>query len=574
MATEDQALDFLLRLQTGPFSSATKKVVGGLDLIANAAERAHESLNEGRKSIADRLKEAFSKSGLSPLVLRSVSRGLGLVGLGLRGLTRFVGDSVERWKENYLGVIAWRREVGMTQEDVSDLSSQLIGATARYGFALDRAVTIARRLSEGATNARGSLAEMAAQLLEIERHTGASAESLADLESILVRNQKVMGPGEFQNVLYSMRLGLQGTRVPLQSFIESLTKNSEIFFRYSKESIPSLIRGLLELRIGWARATQDVETFDDIVGQLAQEGQLDNLLRAYTDPKTGVMNLSALFDMIGKSAEGLGNKYKDLTGLAENYGLGSARVLIALRDAAGELRRSGVGSIDAYDEALRRSGRKNLELIRSNATMLERMRQGWEDLGNAIAGVQSSFFTFIESPAMRNFMGGVLSFVGQVEGALLRISKTFDALSGKGPAGLIGQLLVRDVQRKGASLLDAIGTTYLGRFLRGVSNLVGAPEEKRKGLAPSFRPSRLSPGESYPSLTPPLRPVEKVPPSAAREANPETSMLLPVLESIEKGIARIDRRGLLRENRYPSLSQRRDGVASTGIDDLVLEGLA
>lgn len=374
MATEEQALDFILSLKTPGWDMTTRKITRGLDDIATAAENAHAEVMQDKKSIVERLLPG-DLTKMAPAKLKLISMGAKGLGAAIAGVKSVVDSGIESWKANYLELVKWRREVGLDKDQVNDFSNLILSSTAKFGFQLDKVTSIVRFMHQGSRNAKKELVDLGAAMGQFERVSGVSTETTGNLARALVQQRKALDPKEFENTMMAVRETMRGVSGSADEMLSILEKNSEIFQTYGKDRVKPLIKDITAFSAAVLQSGGNMEDAEAIVGQLADRQSF--LSRMYV--QSG-FDLASVFDLTKKLAGESEEDFRSRQKMAESFGI-STKQLNILMEAASKTTESRI----AFESVLGRTVEQNRQIEIDRATGIEKIKFLWQDMENAIA---------------------------------------------------------------------------------------------------------------------------------------------------------------------------------------------
>lgn len=379
MASEEAALDFIVSLgQLGKFKEQTGRVVAGLEQIADAAEEAHAAAAPEGVSLMDKITGKLADK--HPRTLKAISIGARGLAMAVEDLQTWVKESASAWKDHYLEMVAWRKEVGMDTSTMNEFSGALIGSTRQYTFALREALNINKVLATGARGARKEVMEMAAGLAEFEMMTGTSGEATAKLGKLLTQTFQTMTEDEFQRGLRATRETLRDSNIATGAFLDMLSSRRRIFSLWGRDN-DQLMGGLT----AWGKVLVDrgleLQEVDSIFGQLetstSRLGKEFEIAMRSTDDNSEVMGI--FVDRVRQ----LVKHYTEVKGfgrekIANILGVDPS-ALDALTASSEELGLAQQRWTEEYGMSLEDQRKRE----RERATGIERLKLLWQDMKNA-----------------------------------------------------------------------------------------------------------------------------------------------------------------------------------------------
>jgi hypothetical protein len=199
MGAETQVLDFIFKLQVGPFRKSADALTRSFDRLEDKVQGA--------------FKKGFVKMG-------------GLAAKGISVLTKVLELSFDEWSKHTMMMEKYRKEASLTKQEAGDFSMQVISASARYGVALTRVGMIATSISKGLGKSRGEAVKLAAAMGDLGDVTGMTDETAVSLSETFFRQFNLSATDSSKSI-HGLAEMAREAHMPMEEMGNIIGRNAE-----------------------------------------------------------------------------------------------------------------------------------------------------------------------------------------------------------------------------------------------------------------------------------------------------------------------------------------------------------
>jgi len=351
MGIESQVLSFIVEVHKRNFDKNIRSI-----------EKRLEEFEENAKTVFDKGLLAAGKAGVK----------------ALDSIRTVLEHTLPQWVEHADTMNLYRKEAGLTREEIQEFSNEVILSSSRYGVALSRVAHMARFVGKGLDEGREKAVRLSSAMADLSDWTGATDDSINDLTFTLYRQFNVQA-SKTQNMLYGLTFAARDANVPLEDIVRTLGGSAEAL-----RSLPieQAIRDFGALAIGMTKAGATGSQVQEIMSQLGDtKSPLRQLFRSsgkdilqFTENlRYQVQNLR---DQLKLGRIDTDQYDVSVSQLASNYNISS----FSIEKFADSYDHLG-GTIKAFDEVMNKSteeNRKRLEGEGSALTKFSKRLETWK----------------------------------------------------------------------------------------------------------------------------------------------------------------------------------------------------
>lgn len=263
MGKESQIIDFVFQAQTGKFRKELEKTIDKFIDMEKAANTA--------------LGKAVAKGGVQ----------------AAKGISKFLEILIEAsgpWLEHVQTMEDYRKQAGLTREEISAFSAEVVSSSTKYGVALNRVATMSAFLSKGLGRSRTEAAKLSAAMADIGDATGLTDETAMNFAHTLSR-QFNLSASKSIKITHALGEQARSAHVPLEDVISVLNENKEALMSLpigeSTKQLGSLTTSLMESGATLEQTIGIIEKFGDTESRIFKSfmssgGNVEESLRIVT----------------------------------------------------------------------------------------------------------------------------------------------------------------------------------------------------------------------------------------------------------------------------------------------------
>jgi hypothetical protein len=373
---ESATLSFIFEATDKNVGSVSKKLSSAVTTLERKIIDFDEALKAGDTSTKSfgRAGWLADKVGLDPLQgkllaerFKKVAVGAGIFLKVIKPLSFVAGNAAEDWMDLTKSMLSWRRDLGMTFDEVMDLQTALIQTTNKYGIALGQLGDIARFVAAGSKKARENFQGVTEAIAQHTRRTGADIQTSVELYDLLLSRLDMTPDNTEKSMIGLTRMAREG-RVSIDKLQTAMLGYGEAMDHLSADQTQELMGSIAALL---SLSEESGFRFDDVnaaVGKLTDSS--GNL---------GMMFNSLGFDL-GKTLDVVLQGKDDLFEMAKSQNKltsQSARRELSALAAAYDLT---LTEITALHDMYPKMGERAAVLHRTMSTDLEGLRRQEEQL--------------------------------------------------------------------------------------------------------------------------------------------------------------------------------------------------
>lgn len=364
MGDERQILDFIFEARTDSLKKEFSKVKGMLSTLGESVDDAFnigETAHATKRSVSAVIEEiqetgldvSKSQKNIAELVrafprLAKVAKPLahvlqGSLSKAMDGLGKVVSKGIDHWKDHIITMEGFRREAGLSRDDVRDFTAEVISASGQYGLALDKVASTALFLRKGLGNAHERVTALAASMENFNDMTGTSSETTQRLAEVMVLQMGV-ADRSFQKTLFGVRNIGREVGVSTESLMSEVTEADDFIRSRGKDRAIEMAGQAVSIAGAMHKQGASVSNVREVLQALGdQQSKLSTLYKisgddigAFTkqfdelyqltqsaDPQIAAMALQDMADRMGVSKEAavvLAGSFDDLIQLQKTFG--------------------------------------------------------------------------------------------------------------------------------------------------------------------------------------------------------------------------------------------------------------
>ncbi len=310
----------------------------------------------------------------------------------LQTASHWAGKLVEPFAEHVMNMEQYRKEAGLTQDEIADYSQEVISASTRYGVALSRVANMSKFAAKGLGDGRLEAVALSASMADLADFTGIADETIAEMATNTFRLFNIEGE-KTQNLMYGLAEVARQSHVPFEDIALALNQNADALrampFEQSVRDMGVFISSMIQ-------SGAQAQHYNEVLRQL---GDTNSTLRLRFDAivQSGG-GMQELMGDLGFQVDHLRSQVADgtishqayersLQNLAQNFGV-SQFTLEKMADSWDNMS----GSIEAFDDIQNKSVEENRASFEERASALTRFTKRWEQSQNKIMGVMENLW--------------------------------------------------------------------------------------------------------------------------------------------------------------------------------------